>query len=117
MAKARRLDAQAIKTILSVLRRGRGLTTAARLAQVSRQAVYKKMLSSKRFHEQVEEAKACADESVAGSLWDNATGQPVPAGHRPPNVAAGMYWTKNRDPKNWRDKRDVEPSENSRSPN
>jgi len=111
MAKARRLDAQAVKTILSLVRMGRGITTAARFAGVSRQAIYKRMDSSKKFREDIEEAKAYAFDCVEGAFWDLATGNPPGPGKKAANVLAAIYYLKNRDPKNWCDKRDVEHSE------
>ena len=110
MAKAGKMNPQTIKTILAVLRRGRDITTAARLAEVSRQSIYNLMDRSKRFRQAVEEAKAYALDCVVGAIWDNATGQPIPSGHRSPNIAAAIYWTKNRDPRNWCDKRELDHS-------
>ena len=110
MATAGKLDPQAIKNILGVLRQGRDITTAARIAGVSRQAIYAKMKASPAFRDQIDEAKAFALDCVVGALWDAATGQPVAPRNRPANIIAAIYYTKNKDPQNWRDKHDIEHS-------
>jgi hypothetical protein len=72
--------------------------------------------------------KAIADQRVERSLYQRAVGCNyeatkifVPAGHAkpvyapyiehvPPDVTAGIYWTKNRMPDRWRDQQNVEHS-------
>lgn len=74
------------------------------------------------FSESIKRGKAHADAKVARSLFELATGYSHPAvkifnhngkpliveytQHHPPDVTACIFWLKNRDPKNWRDRRE-----------
>ena len=76
------------------------------------------------FSESLTDGKAVADKRVVNALYNRALGYSheetdirVIEGkvvvtpfikHYPPDTTAGIYWTKNRDPRNWRDKRDTE---------
>ena len=80
------------------------------------------------FSEALIDGKAVADKRVVSALYHKAIGYSheetdirVVNGkvvktqiikHYPPDTTAAIYWTKNRDPKNWRDKRDTEISGN-----
>ena len=76
------------------------------------------------FSEAVKKGKAIADQKVTESLYKRATGftftetKHVDDGHSvrietvvkciPPDTTACIYWTKNRMPKEWRDKQEQE---------
>ncbi|MBR1154347.1 MULTISPECIES: helix-turn-helix domain-containing protein [unclassified Bradyrhizobium] len=75
------------------------------------------------FLKSLKDAKAEADARVVRSLYQRAVGYEGPAvkifnangsalvvpytEHYPPETAAGIFWLKNRDPENWRDRHEV----------
>jgi len=80
----------------------------------------------KEFSEALKVPKAEADRKVEQSLYRRAMGyehdetdirvvgtrlvKTPMRKHYPPDTAAAIFWLKNRDPKNWRDKQEVEHS-------
>lgn len=77
-----------------------------------------------KFFESMKKGKADADTNVALSLYKRANGyshaevdvkvvdheiiQTPLTKHYPPDTAAAIFWLKNRQPKKWRDKQEVE---------
>lgn len=77
-----------------------------------------------KFFESIKKGKADADSNVAVSLYKRANGYSHPdvdvkvvdgeivetplTKHYPPDTAAAIFWLKNRQPKKWRDKQEVE---------
>lgn len=88
--------------IIGAIRAGATMAVAAKVAGVSRNALYKRLKRDKRFAEQMREAKDFADGAVVRALYKNATEQG--------NVVAQIFWLKNRDPENWRDRVEQEQS-------
>ena len=84
--------------------------------------VYKKKYPV--FSEVIKESKAVADEKVIKSLFERATGyehkedaifqfQGAPVivptvKHYPPDATSAIFWLKNRMPKDWRDRQEIE---------
>lgn len=78
------------------------------------------------FLESLKQGKAISDERVERSLFDRATGYSHPEDkmfchngivivepttkHYPPDTTAAIFWLKNRKPKEWRDKQEMEHS-------
>lgn len=76
------------------------------------------------FFESIKKGKLLADAEVADKLFKRATGYSHRAvkifnnqgevivepytEHYPPDTTAAIFWLKNRQPKNWRDKQEVE---------
>lgn len=78
------------------------------------------------FLESLKDAKYVADELVVGSLYRRATGYSHPEvkvsydkdrgkwaktlvmRHYPPSEVAAIFWLKNRDPENWREKQEID---------
>lgn len=76
------------------------------------------------FFESIKKGKVLADAEVADKLFKRATGYSHRAvkifnnqgevivepyiEHYPPDTTAAIFWLKNRQPKNWRDKQEVE---------
>ena len=76
------------------------------------------------FSEARKKAKAIADEAVERALFERATGYEHPEDkifqyegepvivptvkHYPPDPVAAIFWLKNRKPKEWRDKQEVQ---------
>ena len=97
MAPAK-LTKEKITKLLGALEAGADMAIAAKIVGVSRQALYKRMQKYPKFRQQVEEAKAVADEIIVRSLY-----QAAKAG----NVTAMIFWLKNRRAREWRDSHDV----------
>lgn len=78
------------------------------------------------FSESIKRGKGLADANVASKLYHRATGYEHPdtdikmyeggiietqiIKHYPPDTTAAIFWLKNRRPKEWRDKQEVEHS-------
>ena len=78
------------------------------------------------FLKSINQAKTISDERVVRSLYERATGYSHPEDkifndngnplvvptekHYPPDATSCIFWLKNRDPSNWRDKQDHEHS-------
>ncbi|HCQ8390850.1 TPA: terminase [Klebsiella oxytoca] len=78
------------------------------------------------FLESIKKGKAVADGEVVAKLFHRATGYEHPEDdirsvdgtivitptvkHYPPDTTAAIFWLKNRQPKTWRDKQEVEQS-------
>lgn len=61
----------------------------------------------------LKKGKEVVDREVENALFKTATGFTGPDGkYYPPNTTAQIFWLKNRKPAEWRDKRDVEVSDN-----
>ena len=87
-------------------------------------AVYRYMAKSSKFKAAVTECAELADAMVKTSLWERANGYSHPeenafqykgapvivhtTKHYPPDTAAAFIWLKNRKPKEWRDRKDIE---------
>lgn len=93
---------------------------------VSEQTVNNWKLKDPNFLESLKAEKEIADAKVERSLFERATGYShaedkifndngtplvVPTTkHYPPDTTAAIFWLKNRKPKEWRDKQDIEHS-------
>jgi hypothetical protein len=98
----------------------------AELFDVSLSAIEKWKRQHEDFRNALKVGKAEADNRVARSLYERAVGYNyeavkifMPAGrekpvyapyieHVPPDVTAGIFWLKNRDPQHWRDSQQLE---------
>lgn len=88
--------------------------------KVAESTVNKWKLDYPEFSESLKKGKKVADNEVEKSLFKRATGYSHPethisnyqgkitltelVKHYPPDTTACIFWLKNRDPKNWRDK-------------
>ncbi len=97
----------------------------AKLFGVNEQTVKNWYKQFPEFIASVKKAKAISDDKVERSLFERATGYSHPdvhigakgqitpiIKHYPPEPVACFFWLKNRRPKEWRDKVDVEHSGN-----
>ena len=91
---------------------------------VTEQTINNWKLRNADFFESLKENKKIADAQVVKSLFERATGYSheedkifndngkpliVPTvKHYAPDTTAAIFWLKNRDPENWRDKQDLE---------
>ena len=60
------------------------------------------------FKQALEENEFIANAKVAQSLFRRATGYKYFEKEMPPDVLACIFWLKNRDPKNWRDVKNID---------
>lgn len=107
----------------------RGLTVPqlAETLSVSPSTINKWMVEHPDFSEAIKEARDISDESVEATLFQRATGYSVKSEkifmskdgeivraptieHYPPDPTSMIFWLKNRRPKEWRDKQEVEHS-------
>jgi hypothetical protein len=107
---------------------GLGATDAdlADFFEVSMRSIYRWALKHEEFCHALKSGKETSDERVQRSLYHRAIGysfdavkilmvngepQSVPyREHVPPDTTAAIFWLKNRRPKEWRDKQEVEHS-------
>lgn len=97
---------------------------AAIALDICDKTLYTYMREDNKFLRAVKENKELADKIVEASLWERARGYSHPDTHicqhngtvieteiikrYPPDTAAAFIWLKNRKPKDWRDKHEVE---------
>lgn len=114
--------------VQALAKRGLTLPQLAETLEVAPSTVSKWMVEHPEFSEAIKEAKDIADDMVEASLFQRATGYSakavkifMPAGAKeptivpyvenyPPDPTAMIFWLKNRKPKDWRDKQEVEHS-------
>lgn len=92
--------------------------------EVDARTINRWKLESDKFCQSLKAGKAEADERVKRALYARATGYehedvdirviegkvvetPIRK-HYPPDTTAGIFWLKNREPKEWRDKQEIE---------
>ncbi|WP_320194971.1 helix-turn-helix domain-containing protein [Agrobacterium rosae] len=92
--------------------------------KVTDRTIQRWKLDHEEFCQSLKVGKDVPDENVKRSLYQRAIGYSHPdtdirvidgavvkteiVKHYPPDTTAGIFWMKNRDPKNWRDKQEVE---------
>jgi hypothetical protein len=102
-------------------REGKTLTQIANLIGISRSTLCKYKAEHKEFTDALNDGAAVADDGVQRSLYERAmgyecdeervavTGEVVTVRKKfPPDVVAAIFWLKNRRPKEWRDKQEIE---------
>ena len=102
------LDLEVIELLAS-----KGLTDKefAKVSGVSEQTFNTWKKKHTEFLESLKDGKAYADGKVQDSLYKRACGWTDTEGKEyPPDTTSMIYWLKNRKPKEWRDKTEVEVS-------
>ena len=116
--------------IKGLAQRGYTVEEIARDLEVAPSTVYKWIAENEELSESIKKGRGFADSQVEMSLYKRAIGMKItkrrtivsttsdgsqkPARVEvyeeeiPPDVTACIFWLKNRDPQNWRDKHDVE---------
>ena len=94
-----KLDATARSKIIGALQVGADVKMAAAVVGCSARAIYGLRKRSEKFAQEMDDARAIADERIVKSLFDSA---------RDGNVTAMIFWLKNRRPDQWRDRHDYE---------
>ncbi len=78
---------------------------------IDRSNLHRHKKKDKELRNTLKDWKDEADKKVEHSLYQRACGITDADGkYYPPDTTAMIFWLKNRQPKNWRDKRDVEMS-------
>lgn len=96
--------------------------------EVSEDTIYEWKKVHPEFSEAIKRGKNQADSEVANKLYKRATGyqhedvdikmfegqiiQTPLVKHYPPDTTAAIFWLKNRQPKKWRDKQDIDHTTN-----
>lgn len=107
-------------------------TDLANFFGVTESTIYLWKKEYPEFSEALKRGKATVDAQVKKSLFQRATGYAHPeertfvidgivethevTKHHPPDTTACIFWLKNRDPENWRDKVDLEHGSNEQKP-
>lgn len=108
----------------SLFELGKTTEEVGEITGISPRTIYLWQRQHPEFLHAVKEAKQIADELVEASLFHRAIGYSVPEEkvfcsegqiithkqikHYPPDMTAAIFWLKNRKPKEWRDKTEVE---------
>lgn len=112
--------------VQALAKRGLTIPQLAETLEVAPGTLNRWMAENEDFREAIKEARQVADDSVEASLFQRATGYSqkavkifLPAGASepvivpfierfPPDPTSMIFWLKNRKPKEWRDKQEVE---------
>ena len=126
MARPTKFGVSIKKQILAMARKGGFIDTdMAEICGVTRQTFDNWKKAHPRFFASLKDAKHEADKSVVKSLYERAMGYEHPeerifcnsdgdvttvqtVKHYPPDPTSMIFWLKNRDKENWRDKHDYE---------
>jgi len=74
---------------------------------VTKRTITRWINTYKEFKDAVKEATAEADKRVEQTLWRRATGYTFGGKYYPPDTTAMIFWLKNRQPDQWRDKHEL----------
>ena len=112
---------QWLERITQMARNGLSMDQIAKNCGVAKQTLYKYARLSKELNDAIDNGRACADFEVENALYKNATGFYIDEEYAdsdgnvktykkyvPPNVVAQIFWLKNRKPKQWREKQEIE---------
>ena len=121
-----KLDDKMSQEIIDLLKKGTSVLELIEIVGISKQTFYNWLNSNKDFLDSVKKARNIADDIVVASLFQRATGYYHPEikvfcdkghvttfecdKHYPPDTAAAIFWLKNRQPKEWKDKQEIEQS-------
>ena len=113
-----------LKQVEQLARKGWTDAEMARFFEVDRATWYRWKAQDDKFCDALKEWKRQADARVERSLYERAIGYEHPDVHisnyqgavtltpiqkfYAPDTTAAIFWLKNRDPENWRDKQDIE---------
>ncbi len=90
-----------VEQAIAALRIGADIAGAAHLISVSKVGLDKYLMRHPLVKVRADEARKIADDRVQSALYKSAVGG---------NVTAMIFWLKNRQPKEWRDRREIEMS-------
>jgi hypothetical protein len=101
MAAHPKITPDKVEQVIAALRIGADIAGAAHLIAVSTSGLERYMVRHPLVKVRADEARKIADDRVQSALYKSAV-----AG----NVTAMIFWLKNRQPKEWRDRREIEMS-------
>lgn len=90
-----------VEQVIAALRIGADIAGAAHLIGVSKVGLDKYLQRHPLVKERADDARKIADDRVQSALYKAAVNG---------NVTAMIFWLKNRQPKEWRDRREIEMS-------
>lgn len=96
---ASKLTPTAIEQVIGALSVGADMALAAKVVGMSRSGLRKAASLDPELRERIDDARALADEVVIKSLYTMATVDK--------NVTAAIFWLKNRQPQDWRDRKEL----------
>lgn len=107
--------------ITQMARNGLTIEQIAKNCGVARNTFYNYMKKSQALNDAVDNGRMCADLEIENALFKNAKGYYFDEEcvdsegntksykkYMPPNVVAQIFWLKNRRPKQWREKQEIE---------
>lgn len=115
-------------SIVNLLKQGKTNAQVAEVIGVSARCIYLWRQKYPDLVQAMDEAKALIDDTVEASLYKKAVGYSHPETkffahegvvtdmkevekHYPPDTSAGIFWLKNRRPKEWRDRVEIDKTE------
>jgi len=101
MAAHPKITLAKVEQVIAALRIGADIAGAAHLIAVSTDGLTKYLARHPLVKARADDARKIADDRVQSALYKSAV-----AG----NVTAMIFWLKNRQPKEWRDRREIEMS-------
>jgi hypothetical protein len=126
MARPSKYDPKFNKQVFKLALLGAKDTEIADFLEIQESTLNEWKLKYPEFSASIKRGKAEADAQVANKLFKRATGYKAPdthfsafegvvtatpyTKHYPPDPTAAIFWLKNRQPKLWRDKQEIEHS-------
>ena len=98
------LPAAKKEQVIACLQKGGGILQAAEKVGVCRTTIYAHMKRDEAFAKEIDAARDRSDENVVNALYEAAI-----AG----NTTAMIFWLKNRQPNQWRDRHDFKVEHNT----
>jgi len=121
-----------VETLVKHLKKGSTITSACDAVGISKEAFYNWMKTKSDFYDSIKKVQSVADKQVENALFRSAVGftitekeyrsikmkgfetgkELVKATKKKvlPNVTAQIFWLKNRNPDEWRDRQELEHS-------
>lgn len=96
------------RVVEGLLRDGKTRQQVAETLGISYQTLRNWDKKYPEFAEAVKIGAQQADDQVVSALFKNAIGYTKNGHYYPPNITAQIFWLKNRQPEDWRDKREFD---------
>lgn len=117
---ATKKTSERVQKIMELARLGKTTEEIAEIVDVGRRTIFDWMQRDFSFSALLKENRQLADEAVEASLFKRATGYTYKEEaatkngvtelmrHAPPDPTSMIFWLKNRKPKEWRDKQEID---------
>lgn len=80
----------------------------AQVFGVKRQTIHNWQKAHPKFFDTLKEIKAQSDTCIEKSLYQKAQGYELNGKHYPADTVSMIFWLKNRQPKKWRDRQEID---------